>query len=124
VGRDVIDDAGRVSLLHTNWLLSPHDNPVINGLAGVAASTVTTTVYNPVMVVRTRLQTAQASAGGISSRVRIGSICSELLRGEGWRGFFKGTTVNVGIAVVDGLLFAFLYEFTKLSSDVGVDALR
>ena len=113
---------GRVSLVSTNWLLSSTDNPAINGAAGVVASVLTTMLYNPVMVVRTRLQTLPvvALAEGVKRRRRVHEICSSLVKEEGYRGFFKGSTVNVGVAVLDGLMFSFLYELTKLSSDRGV----
>eukprot|EP00742_Colponemidia_sp_Colp-10_P016966 GILJ01019485.1.p1 GENE.GILJ01019485.1~~GILJ01019485.1.p1 ORF type:complete len:473 (+),score=40.53 GILJ01019485.1:325-1743(+) len=38
------------------WYLSSTDNPILNGLAGVMATLITTVLYNPVSVIRTRLQ--------------------------------------------------------------------
>jgi len=112
------DDEGTRQLVGTNWFASTSDNPLINGAAGIAASALTTVVYNPVTVVETRLQSldpAQHRKGW-----RVVGIARDLVRHEGWRGFYKGTYVNVGVAVIDGLLFSFMYELTKLGSDKDV----
>ena len=101
-------------LLRENWLSSATDNPLLNGMAGVSASMLTAVVYNPVNVVRTRLQ---VSSSGQRSITRI---CKALWRNEGLLGFFKGTGATVATSVVDGLLFSTMYEFTKLSTDLSI----
>ncbi|CCW69140.1 unnamed protein product [Phytomonas sp. Hart1] len=48
---------------------------------------------------------------------RIHIIAVDILQREGLRAFFKGSSVNVAVAVLDGLVFSFIFEFTKLGSD-------
>lgn len=103
-------------IFDTRWLRSATDNPLINGVAGTLASAVTTTIYNPITVIRTRMQATNSdSASG-----RIRKLCRELVQREGPSAFFKGTSVNVSAAVLDGLVFALLYEMTKLGSDATI----
>lgn len=134
------------------WYLSPTDNPILNGLAGVLATLITTVLYNPVSVIRTRLQalpppvsipkvpitveavardrqrvfslkrvasTLQARRAAISNS-RILTLSRELVQREGYRGFFKGTITNASVSVIDGLLFATLFELTKFGSDISI----
>jgi hypothetical protein len=125
------------ALVSHNWFLSPTDNPILNATAGVAATTITTILYNPVNVIRTRLQSLPAppnggvyTMGGSPSSTphhqrrapggRVLGLCKDLLHKEGVRGFFKGTTLNLSVAVFDGVLFSTVYELGKLSSDKGL----
>ena len=138
------------------WYLSSTDNPILNGFAGVLATLITTVAYNPVSVLRTRLQAlppppprtassslpssssypssssasaaavvgASASAFAAAVRrgpggTRAGALARDLIAREGYRGFFKGALTNASVSVVDGLLFATLYELTKYGSDRG-----
>lgn len=44
-------------------------------------------------------------------------VAQDLHRREGKRGFFKGVTTNIYVAVFDGVVFALLFELTKWGSD-------
>eukprot|EP00796_Vickermania_ingenoplastis_P012608 gene12608-8644_t len=46
-------------------------------------------------------------------------VAADVYHKEGVRGFFKGTTTNVSIAILDGVVFAIMFEITKLGSDFG-----
>eukprot|EP00796_Vickermania_ingenoplastis_P012606 gene12606-8642_t len=48
------------------------------------------------------------------------SVASSIIRKEGFRGFFKGTSTNIGIAIMDGIVFSLLFEVTKMVSERGV----
>ncbi|KPA78587.1 putative mitochondrial mitochondrial carrier protein (MCP14) [Leptomonas pyrrhocoris] len=137
------------SFWQQNWLLSPTDNPLLNALAGVAASVCTTLVFNPIAVIQTRQQSlpphfwtesaqranAEGAAGAAASASasasphhrswktslpfrRVYHVANDLVRKEGLRGFFKGAPANISVAVMDGVVFTLLFEFTKLGSDV------
>ena len=119
------------------WFMSPTDNPLINAAAGVVASVTTATAFTPLMVVRTRLQTVHPStfesapllgrsgANFAAKRFhamyhsRISLISRAILRNEGPRGFFKGTSANISVSIIDGLVFSMVYELTKYGSDRG-----
>lgn len=114
---------GPRALLDSQWLLSDLDNPIINGASGVLASVVTATIFTPMAVVRTRLQTIPANELGAAAghrRIdswRIVRVIRHLYRADGVAGFYRGATVNVSMAVLDGLAFSILYELNKLGSD-------
>lgn len=121
-----------------NWLLSPTDNPLLNALAGILASVSTTLIFNPIAVIQTRQQSlpphfwtqegaAQASASVTQHRRswksslpfrRVYHVANDLVRKEGLRGFLKGAPANIAVAVMDGIIFTLLFEFTKLGSDM------
>ncbi|KAG5481068.1 hypothetical protein LSCM1_06746 [Leishmania martiniquensis] len=132
-------------LWRQNWLLSPTDNPLLNAAASIIASVCTTLLFNPIAVVQTRQQAlsprlweeptmAAAKGGGPASpssaavqRHRWKSslpfrhaygVANDLARKEGVRGFFKGAPANISVAVLDGIIFTLLFEFTKLGSDI------
>jgi hypothetical protein len=90
------------------WWKSTADNPFINGLASAGASAICVAAMNPVNVIRTRMQ---------ASSLRATAAIQDLWRTNGWRGFYKGTLLSMNVAVLDGVLFSLLYEFTKLGSD-------
>jgi hypothetical protein len=110
-----------------SFLSSSEDNPLLNGAAGATASLVTVGVFNPFTVVRTRLQVLAGSpalaaselehAGTWYGRSATLRVCADLLRHEGPRAFWKGTSANVLMAVVDGIIFSNVYELTKWYSD-------
>lgn len=122
------------SLWQQNWLLSPTDNPLLNAMAGILASVCTTLLFNPIAVIQTRQQSLpphfwrEASVTGAVAPQRIWKtslpfrrvyhVAQDLIRKEGLRGFFKGAPANISVAVMDGVIFALLFEFTKLGSDV------
>ncbi|KPI89958.1 hypothetical protein ABL78_0926 [Leptomonas seymouri] len=128
-----------------NWLLSPTDNPLLNATASVLASVCTTLLFNPVAVIQTRQQslsphfwiesTQRADAGAAAAATataaphrrswktslpfrRVYHVANDILRKEGLRGFFKGAPANITVAVIDGVIFTLIFEFTKLGSDV------
>lgn len=96
-------------------LSSREDNIIVNSLAGFCSSVVVMTAYNPVIVVRTRWQVMDGIPAGTKNIFWY--IVRDLYRNEGWRGFFKGTVLNVSTSSFDGFLFALLYELTKQYSD-------
>ncbi|KAH9589118.1 Mitochondrial substrate/solute carrier [Trypanosoma melophagium] len=103
-----------------NLFLSSTDNPAINGAAGIIASGATAVVFNPVDVLHTRLQSLPPSKTGAQGTVpfgRVRQITGDLIRTEGWRGFFKGTVASTGVAVLNGVVFSLFFELTKLGSD-------
>lgn len=122
------------SMWQHNWLLSPTDNPLLNALAGIAASTCTTLLFNPIAVIQTRQQALpprfweERALGSAVARKRtwrsslpfrrVYHVANDLVRKEGVRGFFKGAPANVSVAVLDGVIFTLLFEFTKLGSDM------
>jgi len=97
---------------HT-WLpdavTSRSDNWVVNATASLVTSGTTAVVFNPFLVVRTRLQIQAGST--------MRSICRQVFRESGAKGFFKGTTLSVATCVVDGVLAATCYEWAKYLSD-------
>ncbi|CAM38080.1 conserved hypothetical protein [Leishmania braziliensis MHOM/BR/75/M2904] len=132
-------------LWQQNWLLSPTDNPLLNVVASVIASVFTTLLFNPIAVVQTRQQAlppglweermvAAARGGSAASSPspavhkqtwksllpfrRVYHVANDLARKEGVRGFFKGAPANMSVAVLDGIIFTLLFEFTKLGSDI------
>lgn len=121
-------------LWRQNWLLSPTDNPILNAAAGTVASVITTVLFNPLAVIQTRQQTlppefwakrlAQYEAQRTSRWYpvehpfrRVVVVTRDLLHREGVRGLFKGASANVGVSVLDGVVFSLFFELTKLGSD-------
>ncbi|CBZ25608.1 conserved hypothetical protein [Leishmania mexicana MHOM/GT/2001/U1103] len=135
-------DTKSVPLWQRNWLLSPTDNPLLNAVASIIASVWTTLLFNPIAVIQTRQQAlppglweertmAAAGGGGATSSLsprarkqtwkpfrRVYRVANDLARKEGMRAFFKGSLANMSVAVLDGIFFTLLFEFTKLGSDM------
>ncbi|CAJ1988045.1 Mitochondrial carrier protein / MCP14 [Leishmania donovani] len=138
-------DTKSVPLWRQNWLLSPTDNPLLNAVASIIASVCTTLLFNPIAVIQTRQQAlppglweeqtmVAAGGGGAASSLsptvrkqtwksslpfrRVYRVANDLARKEGVRGFFKGSLANMSVAVLDGIFFTLLFEFTKLGSDM------
>lgn len=99
------------------WVAESDDNAALNATAGVVSSVVCTGLYNPVLVVATRMQIGLGWSGG-KRQVFKGStvlwIVRDLWINEGARGLTKGLRVNLGMAVAEGLLFSQMYEVTKM----------
>jgi hypothetical protein len=117
------------------------DNPLINGASGITASVLTTILFNPFNVVRTRMQsggggggemhheesskisearTSHSSSSATSSTRRPPSafkIASVMLKHEGPRAFMKGAVVSSWSAALEGSLVSSIYEYTKWLSD-------
>lgn len=88
---------------------STRDNPVVNGACGLVASVFTTLAFNPINVVRTRIQSV---GGGAAVKV-----CTDIFRKEGARGFFKGAGVSCCSAALEGTVVSSIYEYTKFLAD-------
>lgn len=102
-------------------LFDEGDNAGLNMIAGVVTSVVVTTVFCPVLVVRTRLQVAYGTMEIPANQSRILYICKDLVCNEGWRGFFKGAQANATFSVLEGIIFSQLYEISKRFCDVTID---
>lgn len=85
------------------------DNFVINSTASVFTSAATAVMFNPFLVIRTRMQISTGST-------LIGTM-QHVLKENGARGFFKGTSLNVCACLLDGWLLSTTYEWAKLWSD-------
>lgn len=123
-------NSGVLAVFDRKWFFSPVDNPVINGISGVFASVFTALCFTPIAVLRTRLQTLtpaelddyarQLSRRSFIPKWRIVTVARHLYRNDGLRGFYRGASVNVAMAIIDGLTFSTLYELNKLGSDKGL----
>lgn len=97
---------------------STRDNPLINGASGITASVVTTILFNPFNVVRTRMQAGGGSVPGQPGKQLSGlKIASMMLKNEGPRAFMKGAVVSSWSAALEGSLVSSIYEYTKWLSD-------
>jgi hypothetical protein len=101
-------------------LFDEGDNAMLNMVAGVVTSVVVTSLFCPVLVVRTRLQVAHGTMTIPPGQSRVMFICRDLVRHEGWRGFFKGIQANATFAVLEGIVFSQLYELSKRFCDVTI----
>jgi hypothetical protein len=101
---------GSCNPAQTPWYACTQDNALINCAASVTASALWALTMNPFTVVRTRLQS--------SDNLRIRDVVPKLWKEQGWRGFMRGTVLTMNVAIFDGVLFALLYEFTKIGSDM------
>ncbi|CAG9983418.1 unnamed protein product [Clonostachys byssicola] len=86
-------------------------------LAGGAAGVVTSTVTNPIWMVKTRLQldknVAARSGGATQRRYRNSADCvRQIVREEGVRGLYKGMSASY-LGVVESTLHWMLYEQMK-----------
>lgn len=90
---------------------SSRDNPLINGASGVTASVLTTFLFNPFNVVRTRMQSGSM---GNQSAVAVARL---MLKNEGPKSFMKGVVVSSSSAALEGSILSSVYEYTKWLSD-------
>ena len=102
-------------------LFDEGDNAILNMIAGVVTSVVVTTMFCPVLVVRTRLQVAYGTMDIPRGKSRVLFICKDLVANEGWKGFFKGAQANATFSVLEGIVFSQLYEISKRFCDVTIE---
>jgi hypothetical protein len=93
------------------WAIDRTDNSLINAAASMITSGSTAVIFNPFLVVRTRVQVDS------SPDTSMRKVCRQVYREGGMRGFFKGTTLSVSACVVDGVLAATCYEWAKFLAD-------
>lgn len=89
-------------------LISTSDNMILNVAAAVVCGAVVAVLWNPAMVVRTRVQLGSSA---VTPRMR--DVVRTIYREEGWRGFVQGTCMNMSATTVDVTAFAILYELGK-----------
>lgn len=89
---------------------SVKDNPLINGTSGIIASIITTALFNPFNVVRTRMQAVGSGQSGLA-------VARQLMKAEGPRAFMKGVVVSSSSAALEGSIVSSIYEYTKWLSD-------
>jgi hypothetical protein len=118
MSRPFLDNNASSSLVSLrDRVMSSEDNVVINAVAAATTSAFVTVMFNPVVVLRTRLQVYDGNAM-LNKRGKIRYVIKDLLQKEGWKALFKGAAVNVGVAVTDGILFSQVYELTRLGADI------
>jgi hypothetical protein len=93
-------------------LVSPTDNIPLNTLAAVIAGTVVAVVWNPLYVLRTRMQ-VDAVGENLTNPPTLRAAARKIWRTEGWRGFTRGTCMSVTSTVVDCTVFSCMYELGK-----------
>ena len=94
-------------------LLAPLDNVFINTAASIFASATAAVVFNPFLVVRTRLMAHQH--GG-----KLKLILKDLFansKSGGIKMLFAGTVGTMGFSVVDGIGASLTYEYAKAWSE-------
>uniref|UniRef100_A0A7S1QIH6 Mitochondrial carrier protein n=1 Tax=Neobodo designis TaxID=312471 RepID=A0A7S1QIH6_NEODS len=90
-------------------LIDRKDNLLLNWTASIVTSGSTACVFNPFLVVRTRLQ--------IDPQSTMRSVCRQVYREAGVAGFWKGTVLSIGACVFDGVMSVSCYEWAKILSD-------
>jgi hypothetical protein len=86
-----------------------NDNFLLNSMASVGTSATTACIFNPFLVVRTRLQIEPGST--------MVGICRQVYRQAGVGGFWKGTCLSTAACVFDGVMAVSCYEWAKILSD-------
>lgn len=97
------------------WATSTTDNIIVNFGLGSAASCAVSMFANPLFVVRSRVQIMEIPTG-----VKIPTlwVARDLLQKEGIRGCFRGLKTNIAACMLEGAVFASLYEGVRFASDV------
>jgi hypothetical protein len=90
-------------------LVSTADNVPINTFAAVAAGTGFAILWNPVLVLRTRMQLLASE----TSAPRLRDVARHIWKHEGARGFTKGTCMSIVANAVDSVVFCTFYEVGK-----------
>jgi hypothetical protein len=90
-------------------LVSTADNVPINTIAAGTAAGIAAALWNPALVLQTRMQVASES----SVPPRLRELAASIWRTEGARGFTRGTCMFVASSVVDGAAFSLVYETSK-----------
>jgi hypothetical protein len=88
---------------------SSTDNFVANSIASWGASAIAAFVFNPYVVVRTRLQTDHTA----SLRSVMRDLFVKQNPAKGVRSLFQGVAVTAGSAIIDGWLMSTTYEYAK-----------
>ena len=126
--------AGVINPLGLGSSFTKDDNMLVNGAASVLASASTAALFNPFLVVRTRMQTKsglsiaaaakeiyyEGFSGCAGSSSSSSSAVAANVRGGGrgsLRGFYRGLYLNISVCVLDGVLASLCYEYSKLWSD-------
>ena len=95
------------------WLPAPvvsrTDNILINTFASVVAGTVVAVVWNPAVVLQTRMQVADTTFGA----PRLRDVARQIYRTDGLRGFAKGTRASIASTAIGCGAFSALYELGK-----------
>ena len=104
-----IDDESDDRLTWRQQLLARGDSALLNSVASVVTSAATALLFNPFLVIRTRLQ--------VTPRGRLMPIVRTIRQESGMRGFYAGSRLNVSSCVIDGFLASTSYEYAKLWSD-------
>ena len=96
---------------------SDTDNVVINGTAGLVGACAVSFLYNPLLVIRTRMQVLSAptifSASVPSATPSFRSVAKSVFRTDGWRGFYRGFLPNAASSCIDFAIFAITYDLMK-----------
>lgn len=99
-----------------NWLLfSEDDNVFVNTAASIFASATAAAVFNPFLVVRTRLMARQH---GEKTNVRVilkdlFSLGNKFSVSNGFRMLTAGTLATMGFSVIEGIGMSMTYEYAK-----------
>lgn len=81
-------------------------------IGGVAGALAQTGAY-PLDVVRRRMQVEHMRDAEASKHLKMRHVFQQILRQEGWRGFFVGLSINyIKVAPTTGLSFV-TYEYMK-----------
>ena len=90
-------------------IIHPADNVVLNSVASVGTSAFTALLFNPYLVLRTRLQ--------VVTNASFASVFKQVMRESGIRGFWAGAVLNINASIVDAWMASTTYEWAKLYAD-------
>jgi len=95
--------------LYAPLLDAAHESSAIHALSGATAGALTTLMFTPADVIRTRLQTMPV-------RKPIVDIAKDLWQREGFVGFYKGIQPRLISSTLRSALIFTVYEFTVYSA--------
>jgi len=90
-------------------LRSRTDNPAINSSVGAVVSGTMSVIMNPLLVLRTRIQTVESRS--------LSYVLRDLIRMEGPSALFKGLKVSLCMGCINDPWFGVFYESMKLLAD-------